>query len=123
MFWLDAGFVQPERKGTVELKQGMKIYVGSSFYISRGSDDFVGGIATVSRVYDSFSGGKTCTFVEIKERPGTGYNWSRYLEPMQDDLKKEFGDKTAHADPGIDTPWIEPGDIVNGQIYKGDPIW
>lgn len=104
-------------------KVGQKIYVDTSLYLSHGSDDFVGGIATVTRVYKEISGGEKVTFVDIAERPGHGYNWTQFLMNKQAELKKEFGKRKAHADPDIDTPWIEPGDIVNGQRYSGPPIW
>ncbi len=103
-------------------KVGDKIYVNSSFYISHGSDDFVGGLATISKVYQGISGGEKTWFVEIKERPGSGYNYEMLVE-KQKELKKEFGKKKAYADPDIDTPWIEDGDTVNGQVYHGKPIW
>lgn len=111
---------------------GQKIFVGSSMSISHGSDDFAGGEATVSRVYKSISGGESVTFVEIAERPGHGYNWTQFLGPEQEKLEKEYKGQTAHPDPDIDTPWIESGDNVYGNIggkeyrgekYSGPPIW
>jgi hypothetical protein len=102
---------------------GDKIYVNSSFSISHGSDDFTGGVATVTKVYKSMSGGDpNCLFVEIAEG-NRGYNWTQILSQEQAKLKKEFGKSKAHPSPDIDTPWIEPGDIVNGQIYKGPAVW
>ena len=41
----------------------------------------------------------------------------------QTELSKLYKGDTAHPDPDIDTPWIEEGDIVNGKVYKGNPIW
>lgn len=102
---------------------GDKIYVPSAFYISHGSDDFAGGIATVSKVEKEMSGGEMATFVEIKERPGSSYNWTQFIGPDQDKLKKQYKNQKAHSDPDIDTPWIEEGDLVNGKEYKGPPIW
>ena len=109
-------------------KVGSKIYVDTHLYISHGSDDVIGGIATVSKVREDISGGEKCIFVQVKEHPGHSYNWSQFLSKEQAKLKKEFGKKKAHADPDIDTPWIEPGDSVSlhGEpfhTYKGKPIW
>ena len=104
------------------VKKGDKIYVNSSYYLSHGSDDFEGGIATVSKVTENMSAGNKTPFVEIKERPGSSYDWKE-LSKKQKELKKEFGTQKAHPKPDVDRPWIEPGDIVNGQIYKGKPIW
>jgi hypothetical protein len=102
---------------------GKDIYVDSSFSISHGSDDVVGGLAKVTKVTNSISGGEKCHFVEVAEHPGHSYNWDQHLANMQDQLKKEFGRKRAYADPDIDTPWIEDGDLVNGQVYHGKSIW
>jgi hypothetical protein len=102
-------------------KVGDKIYVESHFYISRGSDDVTGGLATVTRVdrtYEKYGN----LFVEVAEHPGHSYNWIMLAEE-QEKLKKEFGNKLAYPSPDIDTPWIEPGDIVNGVVYNGPPIW
>lgn len=108
---------------TKPIKVGDTIYVDSHFYISHGSDDVVGGKATVDEVMEGISGGEKCIFVCVKEHPGVRYNWTQYLSKEQDKLKKEFGDKGAHPQPDIDTPWIEDGDTVNGKEYHGDPIW
>lgn len=105
-------------------KKGDKIYVDTSLHISRGSDDFCGGIATVDEVTEGISGGKKCIFVTIEEDGGCcSRNWSQHLAKEQGRLKKEFGNAVAHPDPDIDTPWIEDGDIVNGEKYNGPPIW
>lgn len=106
-----------------EIKVGDEIYVESHFYISHGSDDVVGGLATVTNVTENISGGEKCLFVEVKEHRGHSYNWSQHLSKIQKQLKREFGNKKSHADPDIDTPWIEEGDIVNGKPYHGNPIW
>lgn len=100
-----------------------EIYVGSHFYISEGSRDVVGGLAKISDVSEGISGGEPCIFVEVEEHPGHSYNWTQMLSKEQAKLKKEFGKKRAYADPDIDTPWIEEGDIVDGKPYHGDPIW
>jgi hypothetical protein len=83
-------------------KVGQKIYVPDAMYISHGSDDFAGGIATVSRVYEHSNDD---TYVDIKERPGHGYNWTGFIGPDQAKLKEEYKGRIAHADPDIDTPW------------------
>jgi hypothetical protein len=79
---------------------GDTIYVGSSFYIDHGEDDFEGGLAEVSEVKEMTSGGKPTPFVSIKERPGTSYNW-RILADEQEKLAKEFGTKRSYPDPDI----------------------
>lgn len=102
---------------------GDKIYVDSSMSLAHGSDDFAGGIATVKKVYKGMSGGDdNCIFVDIVEGD-RGYNWTQILAERQIELKKEFGRRKAHSDPDIDTPWIEPGDIVDGNVYTGKKIW
>lgn len=101
---------------------GQKIYVHSSYYISHGSDDFVGGLATISAVKEGISAGKPCPFVSIEERPGVEYNWE-FLEEEQEELKKQFGEEKSHSQPDIDTPWLEKGDILNGEIYDGPDVW
>lgn len=104
-------------------KIGQKIYVPGQMYISRGSDDIAGGKATIDHITLEISGGKPCHFVGVKEVPGLKYRWENYLQEQQADLKKQYGKQVAHPDPDIDTPWIEPGDIVNGKVYEGAPQW
>lgn len=82
-------------------KQGDKMYVGSSFYVYRGSEDFAGGIATVDRIILSDHLPEDhCNFIMVafKERPGYQYNY-RLLLDEQDKLKERFGDQVAHPDP------------------------
>ena len=97
-------------------KKGDTIYVGSSYSISNGSSDVCGGKATVDKVEDTING----VFVSVKEHPGHSYNW-KFLD--QEKLKKEYGDAIAHPCPDVDTPWIEDGDVVDGKVYHGKPIW
>jgi hypothetical protein len=104
-------------------KVGQKIYVPSELHISRGSDDVAGGIATITKVSKGMSGGKMFDFIEVKEVPGTSYNWEQFLSKEQEKLKKQYGKQKAHPDPDIDTPWIEEGDFVNGKKYHGPDIW
>lgn len=104
---------------------GDQMYVHSSFYISRGEDDVVGGLATVSKfdISDKLPEGHiNKVFVIFKELPGHSYNYNMLLEE-QEELRAEFGEKSAYPDPDINTPWIEAGDTVNGKVYKGEPIW
>lgn len=106
-------------------KIGAKIYVGSSFSISHGSDDFAGGKCTISSVQYSEGlkeGHVNYCFVGIKERPGHSYNYGVLLEE-QAELKKEYGNQVGHTDPDIDTPWIEDGDLIDGKEYHGPDIW
>ena len=86
-------------------KVGEKIYVPGAMYLYRGADDFAGGLATISKVevdpYGFGPGHPNYCFVNIKERPSTGYNW-RHLEEKQDEYKKIYGDAIAHPDPDLD---------------------
>lgn len=82
-------------------KKGDKIYVGSSYYLSHGVDDFEGGLATIESVdidekLDDSNPNKV--FVSIKERPDTSYNW-KYLQEQQTELAKTYAGKIAHPDP------------------------
>lgn len=84
---------------------GSKIYIDSSYHISRGSDDVTGGLATISKISKSMSGGKMEWFIEVKEVPNSGYNYAILIEPgNQERLKKEFGKLKAHPSCDIDTP-------------------
>jgi hypothetical protein len=91
---------------TKKPKVGDEIYIPTSLHISRGSDDVQGGLATISDVSQGISGGELTWFVGVKE-----------------ELKKKFGKSRAYPDPDVDTPWIQEGDIVNGQKYHGPDIW
>lgn len=106
-----------------DIRVGSKIYIPGSMSISNGSSDVAGGQATISKIEENISAGEKCRFVEVKEVPGHQYNWDTYLKPLQDQLKKEYKNQIAHPDPDIDTPWIEEGDIVNGEKYIGKSIW
>lgn len=102
---------------------GKDIYVPTQLHLSRGSDDVVGGLGKITDISEHISGGEPCLFVEVEEHPNKGYNWTQCLSEEQDELKKRFGNNRAYPAPDIDTPWIESGDLVNGKIYKGEPIW
>ncbi len=106
-------------------KKGDKMYVHSSYYISNGEDDVDGGLVTIKGFEFSThlpEGHIIYVMVSFEEIPSTTYNYTMLLEE-QDELKKQFGKAIAKPNPDINTPWIEPGDIVNGEVYKGKPIW
>ena len=108
-----------------EPKVGDTIYVGSSFYISHGEDDFVGGKCIISKVEFSKTLPKehnNYCFVEVEENRGVLHNYTLLMKE-QDKLKKQFGDNKGYVDPDINTPWIEDGDWVDGSIYHGPDIW
>lgn len=82
-------------------KLGQKIYVPTSLYVYRGRDDFAGGIATISKIEYNDSLPKNhsnYTFIGIKEKESTMYNWKVLLEE-QEKLKKQFGEQITHPDP------------------------
>jgi hypothetical protein len=107
-------------------KEGDKLYLPTQMYISRGDDDIQGGIAEIDRIeiskklpiehYNSIMVG----FKEI----GEGRSWNyRYLLENQEEWSQKYAGKTAKPDPDINTPWIQEGDIVNEEVYKGKDIW
>lgn len=104
------------------IKVGDKIYIRGSISISNGSSDVAGGIATVSNVRMGISAGKPTPFIEVKELPGHSYNWDM-LSKEQEKLKARYGKDKAKPDPDIDRPWIQSGDTVNGEVYKGGDVW
>lgn len=82
---------------------GDEIYVGSSFYVYRGEDDFAGGLATISKVEISDHlpiDNINSIMVGIKERKSTMYNY-KILLGNQIMLKQEYGHKIAHPDPDM----------------------
>lgn len=107
------------------LNKGDKLYIPSKWSISNGFSDIAGGVATISEItIDKRLGINHMNgiFVKFEEVPGTSYNY-KYLIKDQENLEKEYQGKIAHPDPDIDTPWIEEGDLVNGQPYIGKSIW
>src|SRR5688572_14579213 len=109
----------------IEHKEGDQMYIPSAMYISRGSEDRVGGLATIKKIdVDKNLGSEhpNGVFVTFEEFPNSSFNY-KYLLEQQEELKSKFGDKKAYPDPDVDTPWIQPGDIVNGQTYNGPDIW
>lgn len=81
-----------------EVKIGDDVYVGSSFYLSHGRDDFAGGKATVIGVKEAVSGGKPTVFIRFDACPASWYNWD-ILRAEQVGLKERFGEQKAHSDP------------------------
>jgi len=78
-----------------------KIYVYSSYYVYRGADDYIGGIATITDIkYDDNLPEDHINhiMIQINNQEGHWYNYKALLE-KQEELKDNFGDKLAHADP------------------------
>ena len=101
------------------------MYIPSAYYISSGSKDVVGGLATISNIKiheDLDDSHPNKVFVSFVGFPATSHNY-KHLLSKQEELKKEFGTQRAYPDPDVDTPWIEKGDIVNGEVWEGDDIW
>lgn len=79
---------------------GDKIYIPTMLYISHGADDFEGGLATVTRVKAQVNVGELVHFISTKEGGSHAETrWEEYLDKMQSELKKEFGNQIAHPDP------------------------
>ena len=95
-------------------KIGDDIYIPSAMYISRGSDDRIGGLAKIIKINDES--------ITVDTFPHISFGYQNLLS-KQEELKKQFGNNRAYPDPDIDTPFIEKGDIVNGKVYNGNPIW
>ena len=76
-------------------KVGDFIYLPTELYLSHGEDDFHGGLCEVEEVK---SGNGSVHWVVVKEKSGQ-YSWEGYLEPMQEELRSEFGSEKGHADP------------------------
>lgn len=81
---------------------GDDIYVGSSYYIDHGEDDFEGGLCEISNVTTGTSGGRQVYFVEIKERPGHSYNYEVLLE-QQENLAETYGDQRGFENPDYES--------------------
>lgn len=83
-------------------KPGDEIYIESTIYVHHGADDFQGGICTVKATRTSMqSSGHEITQVEVEEDPNTWYRWEGYLEPKQDDWKKEYGEQRGRLKPDL----------------------
>jgi len=72
-------------------KVGDQIYIDTSLYVTHGIDDFIGGLCEVVDVKIDEHG----VFIAVKEEPGAFYAWN-YLAPLQERLKKEFGNQRGH---------------------------
>ena len=83
------------------------IYIPSSYYLSRGRDDFEGGLCKIVSVKDGVSAGKTVPFVEIRERPGARYNLHELLK-KQDKLKERFGNNPGRKTQDYRKQFNEP---------------
>jgi len=104
---------------------GQQYYIPSTCSISNGSEDVAGGLATVSSVDVSDHLPKdhyNAVMVSFKELPGKSYN-ANYILENQDKWERIYKGQVAHPDPDEDQPWIEDGDIVNGQVYHGKTIY
>lgn len=109
----------------IKHKKGDQMYIPTQLYISRGSDDIQGGKATITKLDINDKLGKDHTngvFVQFEGFPGRSWNYKLLLD-KQEEYAKEYKDQVAKPDPDVDTPWIEPGDIVDGKVYTGKPIW
>lgn len=85
---------------------GDNIYIKSSFYISRGSEDVCGGLATISEVKideNLEEGNVNKVMVGVDEISRVLYNWKTLLE-KQEDYEKLYAGRIAHRCPDIDTP-------------------
>lgn len=74
------------------------VKIGDFVYVDS-DDDIDGGLAEVVEVEKSRSAGKDCIFIKIKGFPATSINWGQYLEPMQNELRQEYGNKNACLQP------------------------
>jgi hypothetical protein len=77
---------------------GDDIYLDTELYLSHGSDDFEGGLCEVINVKEETIAGRLIVFVEIKENPGSYYNWD-YLRAIQDGLRERFGTQRGRPIP------------------------
>ncbi len=82
---------------------GEKIYVPSSFYVFRGKDDFEGGLATINEIeYNKYLPKDDVNYVmvSIEGQKGVMRNWKMLLG-NQEQLKKDYKGKIAHASPDL----------------------
>lgn len=89
---------------------GDVIYVPSSTFGYRGSDDFQGGQAKICRVKANNNlplSDVNYWMVEIEGRPGVLSNWKILIE-QQDELRRRFGEQTAHPDPDYRAEFNQP---------------
>lgn len=79
-------------------KVGDEVYIPTSLYLSHGADDFEGGLCEVIEVKPGLSAGEDTTYIRVKERSFTQYNW-KFLAEKQKEYKETYGDRRGHADP------------------------
>lgn len=92
---------ESEIRGSPPPKIGEDIYIGSSWYLSHGIDDFRGGKCRVSCIKIETSAGRPTWFVGVEENPSSRYNWET-LRKEQAKLKKEFGEERGRPEPDDD---------------------
>jgi hypothetical protein len=83
---------------TIPPKVGDKIYVGSSYYIDHGEDDFDGGICTIKKVINPGFKGKGSINVIVEENPTSEHNYE-YLLEHQDEWKLRYGKRVGKMNP------------------------
>ena len=102
------------------------MYIPTQLHISRGEDDIDGGIAEINKVQISdnlpIEHHNAIMVGFIGFPAGRLWNYKDLLE-KQEKLQAIYGENYAAPNPDINTPWIENGDIVNGNIYSGGDIW
>jgi hypothetical protein len=100
-------------------KPGDRIYIESTIYVHHGVDDFLGGICTVKATRTSIqSDGKEITEVEVEEDPNTWSRWEGYLEPRQEEWKKEYGEQRGRLRPDFRP---EFNDDLDPEGWEPDP--
>src|SRR5580693_1599298 len=82
-------------------KPGDKIYVESAIFLHHGADDFRGGLCRVAATRTHMERGEKITDVEVEEDPGTWIRWEGYLEPKQEEWKKEYGEQRGRLKPDL----------------------
>lgn len=89
---------------------GDMIYVPSSTFGYRGSDDFQGGLGKICRIKANRNlplSDVNYWMVEIEGRPGVLSNWKLLIE-QQDALRGRFGEQMAHPDPDYRAEFNQP---------------
>lgn len=109
---------------TPEHGPGDKLYIYNSIHISRGSADVCGSLAEIEEIIrdnrlpdDSINS----HFVKFKGLT-SHYNYKMLLQE-QEELKARFGNQQAHSSPDVNTPWLQSGDMSNGEVYHGPDVW
>lgn len=99
---------------------GEEVCVGSSFFLSRGRDDFCGGMARISKIRDERDSGSAALInrlmVVLEENPGTQHNWYHLIEEEPENLERH-GDQRAHLCPDHRPEFVQPsGRLVSGAM-------